>query len=66
VDSEILLGKKNMSKVQRWRNEFGTPPSACVTVAQLHDKFRVDGTVQNVDKEHTEDLTVQLTMEAWR
>jgi hypothetical protein len=37
-----------------------TPPPTCVTVAQLCGKFEANGTVQNVDKEHSEDLTVQL------
>jgi hypothetical protein len=42
------------------------PTPTCVTVAQLHDMFRADGTVQNVDMERSEDLAVQLTMEVLR
>jgi hypothetical protein len=53
--------------VQRhWRNEYGTPPPTCVTAVQLHDKFRADITVQTTDKEHSKELTVQLTMEVLR
>jgi hypothetical protein len=59
----MLLEKENDNEVQRWKNEFGTPMPTCVTVAQLHDKFGADGTVQNVYKECSEDRAVQLTME---
>jgi hypothetical protein len=62
----VLLEKENVNEIQRWRNEFGTPPPTCVTVGWLHDNFGADGTVPNVDQEHSEDLTVQLTMEVLR
>jgi hypothetical protein len=40
-----------MTEMQRlWRNEFGTPPPACVTAAKLCDKFEEDGTFQDVNK----------------
>jgi hypothetical protein len=32
----------------------------------VRDKFRDDETVQNVDKEHSEDLAAQLTVEVLR
>jgi hypothetical protein len=52
-----------VNEVQRlWRNEFGTRPPSCVTVARLRGKLGADGTVQNVGKELSEDLAVQLTM----
>jgi hypothetical protein len=28
----MLLEKKNVNKMQRWRNEFSTPPPKCITV----------------------------------
>jgi hypothetical protein len=53
-----------MTEEQRfWRNEFGTPPPTCVTVAKLSDKSEEDGTAQDVNKGRSEDLAVQLTME---
>jgi hypothetical protein len=53
----MLLEKDNANEVQRhWENEFGTPPSTCVKVAFLHAMFGADGTMQNVDKEPSEDL----------
>jgi hypothetical protein len=60
----MLLEKDNVNKVKRQRNESGPPTH--VTAAQLHDKFRADGTVQNVDKKSSKDLEVQLTMEVLR
>jgi hypothetical protein len=40
-----------MTEVQRrWGNEFGTPLPTRVTVTKIHDRFEVDGTVQNVNK----------------
>jgi hypothetical protein len=62
----MLLEKENVNKVQRRRNEFGTPPTTYVTITQLRYKFEVDATVQNLDKEFCENLTVQLTMEVLR
>jgi hypothetical protein len=60
----MLLQKENVNVVQRhWRNESGKPSSTCVTVTQSHDKCGADGTV---DKEHSEGLAVQLTMEVLR
>jgi hypothetical protein len=38
------------NEVQRQRNEFGAPLPVHVTVELLCDKFRADGTVQNVNK----------------
>jgi hypothetical protein len=46
--------------------EFGMLPPTCVTVRWLHDKFGASGTVQNIDMECCEDLTVQLTAEVLR
>jgi hypothetical protein len=58
----MLLKKENVNQVQRqWRNEPGTLPSTCVTVAQFSNKFKADGSLQNVDNEHSENFTVQLT-----
>jgi hypothetical protein len=37
---------------------FGTPPPTCVTVAWFHEKFEADGTVESVDIECSEDLTI--------
>jgi hypothetical protein len=49
------------------KNEFGTsPPPTCSRVARLRDNFEADGTVQNVNKGHSEDLAVQLTIELLR
>jgi hypothetical protein len=38
----------------------------CETVTLLSDKFGTHGTVQNVDKEHSEEVAVQLTVEVLR
>jgi hypothetical protein len=62
----MLQEKENVNEMQRHRNEFGTLPPTCVAVAWLYDRFGADGTIQNVDKECSEDLTVQLTMEVLR
>jgi hypothetical protein len=51
-----------VNEEQRQRNKFGTPPPTCETFAWLCDEFGDEGTVQNVDKECSEHLTVQLTM----
>jgi hypothetical protein len=52
-----------MNEVQRCgKNEFGTPPPTYVTGTQLCDEFGADGTVQNIDKECSEDLTVHLAV----
>jgi hypothetical protein len=61
----MLLEKKNVSEVQKWRSEFGTLPR-CVPVSWLNGKLGSDGTVQNVGKEHSEDLAFQLTVEVLR
>ena len=42
---------ENVVEVQRrWRVEFGTPPPTRVTITRIWDKFKVDGTVQDVLK----------------
>jgi hypothetical protein len=41
-----------VNELQRWRNEFKTPPPALVRIAWLHGKFEICGTVQNVNKEY--------------
>jgi hypothetical protein len=61
----MLLEKKNMEQTH-WKNEYGTPPSTSITDARLCNKLRADRIVQNVDKEHSEDLAVQLIMEVLR
>jgi hypothetical protein len=54
-----------MNEVQRrCRNEFGTPPPTCVTVALLCDKFGAGGTVQGT--RNSENLTGQLKVEVLR
>jgi hypothetical protein len=61
----VLLEKENVDEVQRrWKNEFETPTPVCVTVARLRDKFGADGTVRNVDKEHSINLAGHLAVEA--
>ena len=41
---------ENVVEVQRrWRVQFGTPPPR-VTITRIRDKFKVDGTVQDVLK----------------
>jgi hypothetical protein len=61
------------SKRKKWLRckdgeiNLDTTISVCNScIGGLHDKFGADGTVQNVDKEHPEDLAVQLRMEVLR
>jgi hypothetical protein len=47
----VLFETENVDEVQkRWRNESGTPPPTGVMVTKICDKFKVYGTVQNVNK----------------
>jgi hypothetical protein len=63
----MLLGKGSVNEAQgHWRNQFDMPPPTCITVALLCFKLRVDLTVKNMDKELSEDLAVQLTVEVLR
>jgi hypothetical protein len=45
--------------MRSWKNESGTPSAMCVPAARLCDMFGADGTLENADKERTEDVTVQ-------
>jgi hypothetical protein len=61
----MLVKKKNVNDVQRWRNEFGTPPP----MQHLHTcrvSLGVMEECKTVESEHSEDLAVQLTMEVLR
>jgi hypothetical protein len=63
----MLLEKEDVSEVQGcWRNEFGMPTPKCILVDWLCVEFGADVTVLNLDKEHSEDLTVQLTVGVFR
>jgi len=45
---------ENINEVQRqWRNEFGTQPPTCLTIARIWDKFEIDDTVGDVHKERS-------------
>jgi hypothetical protein len=46
----VLLENGEPEVHRHSRNEFGTLPPTRVTITKIHDKFEVDGAVQNVTK----------------